>query len=493
MGFLARLSLVCLAVFLFEPVIAAETRVWVDKSGKHKIEAEFLTVEDGKVKLRQRDGKKVSISIDRLSESDQQFIQAQEDSSDATTLLDSVVRIVAPIQTTSKKPTEAQFVGCVIQAKDHPYPIVIASRSSQRKVFRMTDLDVGLAKAEILDLLSPKQLGRSTRLGFPFPINNRLEGFHDLLIVLKLKEGSRVKALQLAEKGPKKGDIVRIPLLPQPRRVNSKSRRSTKIEWTSWKVFFVDSHRMYVEPENGKFPYSGTLPILNSKNEVVGLYAVKVVLADKRKVGDGLPLSVIQRALTKASFNALSEAMPVEKLDTSHLTPIPTTPVDENANWRKSYESLASAIQARKSKEAVWGYNWEAASDFGIWYERCRLYSKNGDRIMKLPPAERAAALNASKDLSEEIDRAAERLKGIEWTATVKTISYSPEGLWRFEIPKSPEPISFWFRTEKENFSAWSDVKKGDRVRFACRFSANTYGDDPLVFVYMTFVEKSPE
>ncbi|BBO31690.1 SHD1 domain-containing protein [Lacipirellula parvula] len=49
----------------------AETRTWTDSTGKHKIEAEFVEIFEGKVKLKLPDGKMVSLSLAKLSREDQ--------------------------------------------------------------------------------------------------------------------------------------------------------------------------------------------------------------------------------------------------------------------------------------------------------------------------------------------------------------------------------------------------------------------------------------
>ncbi len=489
MRFSIRASLLCLATLTTNSASAEEVREWVDISGKHKIQAEYLKTEDGKAKLRRPDGKKVSIPINRLSEADRRFIQTQESGRDSSTLIDPVVRIVAPIQRSSRNKSEIQLVGCVVQSKGQAYPVVVASRSSLRNDSRTLGLDAGLANAVIFDLLSPKQLGQSSRLGFPQPRSNEVAGLHDLLIILQLEQGSELRAFPLANRDPAVGDAVRIPLLPSPRRGGAKSRKPISISWTSWKIVSVDSQRLYVEPEDGKFPYSGTLPIINSSNELVGLYATKVATSGKSKVGDGAPVSVIKRAIAKASFDVPSDGLQIAGSVTSRLPPIPNTPIDNNASWRNSYEALAEAVQSKRNEESQWQYNWQDASDFGVWYERCRMVSKGMTRIMQMPPKERAAALGELENLREETKRAADRLGEVKWSATVKARSADPDGFWRFDLPKFPEPITLLFKTEKDSFASWSDVKNGDQVRFACRLAANAFGDDPFVVVHMTLLE----
>jgi thiol-disulfide isomerase/thioredoxin len=70
---------VALAVIftLVSTLAAAEVRTWSDASGKHSIEAEFLSLQDGKVRLLRPDGKEITLQIEKLSKADQKFVKAQ--------------------------------------------------------------------------------------------------------------------------------------------------------------------------------------------------------------------------------------------------------------------------------------------------------------------------------------------------------------------------------------------------------------------------------
>ncbi len=58
------------------PALAGELRTWTDKSGQHRIEAEFVSEVDGKVILKNKDGKQFEIALSLLAEADQKHIQA---------------------------------------------------------------------------------------------------------------------------------------------------------------------------------------------------------------------------------------------------------------------------------------------------------------------------------------------------------------------------------------------------------------------------------
>ena len=59
---------------------ASLLRTWTDSTGKFKVEAEFLGLTDGQVKLRRKDGREVTLPLTRLSSADQQVAEklAQE-------------------------------------------------------------------------------------------------------------------------------------------------------------------------------------------------------------------------------------------------------------------------------------------------------------------------------------------------------------------------------------------------------------------------------
>jgi len=52
----------------------ANVRTWTDSTGKHKVEAEFVELKDGKVQLRKADGAMVRVPVERLSEADRAYI-----------------------------------------------------------------------------------------------------------------------------------------------------------------------------------------------------------------------------------------------------------------------------------------------------------------------------------------------------------------------------------------------------------------------------------
>ena len=61
--------------------VLAEERTWTDKTGKFKVSAELVEVQDGKALLRRADGKEISVPLERLSDADQQFVKEHGDES----------------------------------------------------------------------------------------------------------------------------------------------------------------------------------------------------------------------------------------------------------------------------------------------------------------------------------------------------------------------------------------------------------------------------
>ena len=69
-GFLSKLE-----ASEFDANAKIETfRVWKDKSGKFKIEAQFVDSDGAKVKLQKKDGAMVEVPIEKLCDEDREFL-----------------------------------------------------------------------------------------------------------------------------------------------------------------------------------------------------------------------------------------------------------------------------------------------------------------------------------------------------------------------------------------------------------------------------------
>lgn len=72
-----RIGFGSLAVFLVlaSVGVAIDSRVWTDSTGKFRIEAELVSTSEGLVVLKTKEGKEITLSIERLSEPDQAFLK----------------------------------------------------------------------------------------------------------------------------------------------------------------------------------------------------------------------------------------------------------------------------------------------------------------------------------------------------------------------------------------------------------------------------------
>jgi hypothetical protein len=61
-----------------QPNASLGLRTWTDASGKFKVEAELLGVQEGKVRLKRPNGKEVTIPIDKLSAADREIARMHE-------------------------------------------------------------------------------------------------------------------------------------------------------------------------------------------------------------------------------------------------------------------------------------------------------------------------------------------------------------------------------------------------------------------------------
>ena len=50
-------------------------RTWLDATGEHRIEAAYVGLDGGKVKLKRADGKEIAVPLEKLSKADQRYVQ----------------------------------------------------------------------------------------------------------------------------------------------------------------------------------------------------------------------------------------------------------------------------------------------------------------------------------------------------------------------------------------------------------------------------------
>ncbi len=88
----------------------AYARTWTDTTGKFSVEAEFVDVSEGKVRLKGADGKTIHIPLERLSAGDREFVKAHagqnpfEDSTDDTPNKGAAVESGSSESTAAPKP-----------------------------------------------------------------------------------------------------------------------------------------------------------------------------------------------------------------------------------------------------------------------------------------------------------------------------------------------------------------------------------------------------
>ncbi len=476
--------------------LADEVREWVDKTGKFKVEAELVESTDKGVKLRKQDGKIVTVPIDRLSQGDLDYLKAKgkeekEAEKVAATPIESVVRINVPVEGASGPEKDLVVVGFAIEVKGQPSPIVLAIRSDLSRRVPEEREDESLAKSTFLHLRQDRELGAIERLGVPRPPQGEWE-IHDRLVVLVGDAKAKIPALQLADRDAEVGDVVQVPLLPQPTR-NSNTRRTAQpeIKWTKWKIDSINAFGMFMIPIDGKYPHSGALPIVDAENKVVGVYASMGKASEASELqGVGFPLSDIRGALTKAKLlQGNADATPsADKSLFPGVMAIPQGPVDTSAAWRSDYDEFVKTIKVTKGADGEWEFDWGEAQDFGAWYERCRVVGGKMDEMMR-NPEKRRQLVKELEPMMKERDLAGERLQGIEWEAVARVITAKSTSSSVLTLTPLPDPLSFGFFVEEGNEDAWRQVNQGDKVRFGCRLVVKTMSANPTVFVYMTFKE----
>lgn len=79
-----------------------ELRTWTDATGKFKVEAALVRVEDGSAVLKKTDGKELRVPIDRLSDGDQRFLESLELFAPPAALVESLEKQAASLRTASE-------------------------------------------------------------------------------------------------------------------------------------------------------------------------------------------------------------------------------------------------------------------------------------------------------------------------------------------------------------------------------------------------------
>ncbi|MAD79701.1 MAG: SHD1 domain-containing protein [Pirellulaceae bacterium] len=78
-------TVLCLIMIAALPTVVADdskTRTWMDATGVFSVEAELVEFANGKVRLKRKDGKILTVDYDRLSSADQQFLRSRDKKSE---------------------------------------------------------------------------------------------------------------------------------------------------------------------------------------------------------------------------------------------------------------------------------------------------------------------------------------------------------------------------------------------------------------------------
>ena len=133
----------------------AEMRTWSDATGKFKIDAEYVELAAGKVKLKTKDGKTMTIPMEKLSPADRKFVNdlvaaaaaAAAQASSGPGPLDSMVRVIGKLPGGAEgQDDEFTLVGIAIAAMDPnnlagPSIVILASRADVPKNVEASAVD----------------------------------------------------------------------------------------------------------------------------------------------------------------------------------------------------------------------------------------------------------------------------------------------------------------------------------------------------------------
>lgn len=548
---------------------SAEPREWSDVTGKFKITAEFVELTDGIVKLRNADGKILKIPLAKLSPDDRRAareLSAPPAAPEMPGPLTSLVRVIVPLMGPEGEEDELTLVGFAIQTSE-PAPVIVVSKLTLPKGVDEEEFRTGMVSPLLLALRSEEEYGnagssgmlsmgdgrggdgrggemmddggRSGRPAAETPLAPVADEASANLIILRAPAEARIPMLKLAAGPPAAGETVTVARLPRPQ-VRAGNAPKPPIPWTPWTVLASPQMQtaFTLKPQDNLFPYTATLPILNSKQEVVGvLNPGAQALPDKSRVASAIGLGPLQAALAQAGIQPPAPATPppidmagagqpgaappaggnplasffsrfvqppgaaappaatdaaVPNPDGS--TPPPTAPpADRGAigPWRTSYEGFAAGISATMGRDGRYQFTWGEAADFGAWY----------DEVLQANVAKMELANSGGRDPSvaervaqheQNAAAALARLQGVEWTAVVSEMGRGAGLPAQLALPALPSPLSISFVPDAAEADTWSRIYAGDRITFGCRFSVLEGSDPPTIQVTMTLKGPPP-
>jgi hypothetical protein len=548
MRLLSRGLTLASAMLLAASVARAEVREWSDATGKYKIQAEFVELAGDVVKLKNAAGKVLSIPLAKLSKADRDFIASLAAPPVVEGPLPSLVRVYVPIAAAEGEPQEVMLVGFAIQTADAGGVIITSRRGVPRDVDAAA-FEQGLGQAEILALREDTKLGMTAAAGVypgvgfggdggvynpaagrdgetdfgrddggfappgpagpagPPQANAAADAAAAEVLVLRTAPETRIPPLVLAFAPAAAGDAVSIAKLQKPR-VRPPGAPLPPIPWTSWTV--LGGPQMDVSfnlrPQDGQFPFAGPLPVINARQEVVGMIHVGAkTLPDKTRAATAVGLGALRAALAKASVPMPPPPPPPQLPSTDALANSPLvgvftrlnpfggssarpTAAGPAAGWHGNYDELVAAITPQSAGESGWQIEWGAAADFGGWYDEARQaaaarqqFDNSGGRDMQLEQTAQQHEQLAAAALT--------RLQPVEWVADVIAPSTNPDIPCQLNLTPPPAPLRFNFVVDPADTRAWGAVAAGDRVRFGVQFGVTERQDYPAVNVIMTLRE----
>jgi thiol-disulfide isomerase/thioredoxin len=199
-----------------------DTRIWKDSTGKFSVEAELVSVQDGKVVLKSIAGKEIKISIERLSDEDKIFVQNSQGEPDTETSDPEANETSTDSKPTDSKPAlkakpSAKVPSTeIVSLKDMATRFYDDLRTKDRMIARsmLTDGAQRLAeenKSALEYLPSPDAVKSALRVGKPkisagqamVPVIVRIDGEsqNTSLLLHKVEDQWRVFAISAKTEG----------------------------------------------------------------------------------------------------------------------------------------------------------------------------------------------------------------------------------------------------------------------------------------------------
>jgi hypothetical protein len=139
---------IALGMLLLALAVLVYAREWTDGTGQFKIEAEFVAVSGDKVRLKKPDGSLVEVPLERLSDSDRRFVEAQR----ASKATDPFVPVKGPSAPIQFEPAATVIVVAEGVGTTRQEAVSDAGRNAARQVLgAMLDADTLVREDKVID------------------------------------------------------------------------------------------------------------------------------------------------------------------------------------------------------------------------------------------------------------------------------------------------------------------------------------------------------